>query len=104
MNVFWAPLPDLTIDVGREGQLMIDLVDAGLGDQDDWCLRNYGVTYKTIIRNKVRNTVLLHDLCKKYGLDPNLVVPGRNRGGVALPVETDEGITAPTPQDIEPEG
>lgn len=83
MDVEWIPLPDMTIDVVREGNLMISLVDAGLADQDLWWLSNYGMTYEDGMRRKVENYKKFEEMCAAAGVDPNKVVPGANRGGVA---------------------
>lgn len=83
----WTPMSDMTIDLGREGNLMINLVDSALADQDAWCLANYGCTFEEIFKNKIRNLKMAREACEKAGLTLQEVMPGTNRGGVAAAPE-----------------
>ena len=90
IKCLWTPMSDMTIDLGREGNLMINLVDSALADQDAWCLANYGCTYEEILRNKIRNLKMAKEACEKNGLTLQEVIPGANRGGVAAAADPEE--------------
>lgn len=83
-------MSDMTIDLGREGNLMINLVDSALADQDGWCLANYGCTFEEIVKNKIRNLKMAKEACARNGLTLQEVIPGANRGGVAAAAEKPE--------------
>lgn len=91
MKCLWTPMSDMTIDLGREGNLMINLVDSALADQDAWCLANYGCTYEEVVKNKVRNLKIAKEECRKAGLTLQEVIPGANRGGMAAAPNAPEG-------------
>ena len=90
IKCLWTPMSDMTLDLGREGNLMINLVDSALADQDGWCLANYGCTYEEIVKNKIRNLRIAKEACEKNGLTLQEVIPGANRGGVAAAGEVPE--------------
>lgn len=95
VKCLWTPMSDMTIDLGREGNLMINLVDSALADQDAWCLANYGCTFEEIVNNKIRNLKIAKEACEKNGLTLQEVMPGANRGGVAAapdaPADDEQG-------------
>jgi len=90
VRCLWTPMSDMTIDLGREGNLMINLVDSALADQDGWCLANYGCTFEEIVNNKIRNLKMAKEACARNGLTLQEVIPGANRGGVAAAAEKPE--------------
>lgn len=90
VRCLWTPMSDMTIDLGREGNLMINLVDSALADQDGWCLANYGCTFEEIVKNKIRNLKMAKEACARNGLTLQEVIPGANRGGVAAAAERPE--------------
>lgn len=92
VKCLWTPMSDMTIDLGREGNLMINLVDSALADQDGWCLANYGCTFEEIFKNKIRNLKMAKEECLRAGLTLQEVMPGANRGGMAAAPELTEDV------------
>ncbi|MBQ7023274.1 MAG: phage portal protein [Akkermansia sp.] len=66
--VRWVPLPDLTIDRGREVSGIINAVAAGLADADAWTLATEGLTAKQVIERRARNLAAANAAADEYGV------------------------------------
>lgn len=101
LNVTWVPLPDLTIDTGRVGNLQIDLTAAGLADLDSWWLKTEGITYADAVERQASNIAHAKNVAADNGLTLAELFPGRTRGGQAIALEG--RATPQAPADTEPD-
>lgn len=74
LAVRWVPLPDLTIDRGREVSGVINAVAAGLADADAWTLATEGLTAKQVIERRARNLAAANAAADEYGVKAENVV------------------------------
>lgn len=72
--VRWVPLPDLTIDRGREVSGVINAVAAGLADADAWTLATEGLTAKQVIERRARNLAAANAAAEVHGVNPGNIV------------------------------
>jgi len=79
-NVAWQPPAKLTVDIGRDGRLSIDLHRAGMLTLQRW-YGSQGLDHEYELKQYVREYALRIKLCEDVGkefglkLDPNLVFP-----------------------------
>lgn len=100
-DVTWVPLPDLTIDKGRVGNLQIDLTAAGMADLDSWWLATEGITYEEAMGKMAYNIANAKKIAEENGLTLEELVPGRTRSPLAA---SSNAVPSPImPDDMEPD-
>lgn len=72
----WVPTRDITIDVGREGGLAINLIREGLGSPNSWTLATEGKTVEEIQEELAYSLQTRADIAAKYNIDPAALTPG----------------------------
>lgn len=85
--VRWIPQRDLTIDVGREINGMINASREGLADADRWTMSTEGKTWKEIIADRAENIRFAQALSDQLGVPLSTLLPGAV-GSTAPPAET----------------
>ena len=85
--VRWIPQRDLTIDVGREINGMINASREGLADADRWTMSTEGKTWKEIIADRAENIRYAQELADQLGVPLSTLLPGAV-GSTAPPAET----------------
>lgn len=75
-QVTWIRPRDLTIDKGRDGNLLINLEREGLASRDQWTLATEGRTSDEIITERARHASLARDLEERYKLPAGSLLPG----------------------------
>lgn len=105
VNVDWVNLPDMTIDVGREGKLRLDLCREGVYSLDQLALELCGLPAAEVAARNAAVISTAKKLAEKNGLTLAELMPGsvgstQSRGDAAA-------NPSPTPQgteDDDPEG
>lgn len=85
--VRWIPQRDLTIDVGREINGMINASREGLADADRWTMSTEGKTWKEIIADRAENIRYAQELADQLGVPLSTLLPGAV-GSTAPPAES----------------
>lgn len=85
--VRWIPQRDLTIDVGREINGMINASREGLADADRWTMSTEGKTWKEIISDRGENIRFAQELAAQLGVPLSTLLPGAV-GSTAPPAES----------------
>lgn len=98
-NVEWVGQRDLTIDVGREGALAINLIREGLADADRWCLATEGMPAESVLERRASLMAKAHAIAAESGVPINELLPGAI-GATHAVHEVEEVET----EDEEPEG
>lgn len=75
-NVSWVGQRDLTIDVGREGGLAINLIREGLADADRWTQETSGMTAESILERRAELLRRAHEICDVTGVRLEELLPG----------------------------
>lgn len=75
-QVTWIRPRDLTIDKGRDGNLLINLEREGLASRDQWTLATEGRTSDEIITERARHAALARNLEERYKLPAGSLLPG----------------------------
>lgn len=89
--VRWIPQRDLTIDVGREINGMINASREGLADADRWTMSTEGKTWKEIIADRAENIRFAQELADQLGVPLSTLLPGAV-GSTAPPAETSTSL------------
>ncbi len=92
--VRWIPRSDMTIDVGRVGNLQIALIKEGLADLDNWCLSTQGMTFETLIRRKAKNIAAAKAAAEEFGVELNHLVESVEVAETPPPDEEEEERTS----------
>ena len=95
-NVDWIPMRDITIDIGRDGNLAISLIREGLASVDSWTLATEGKTGEQIIDERIHLIAHAKQKAAAAGITWQELLPGMP--GAAAPTA---GTTAVTPQPVE---
>lgn len=96
-RVRWVPLPDLTIDRGREVAGVINAVREGLADADEWTLATEGLTAKQVLQRRAANLAAAQEAAAEYGVPLGNLLPG----AVGAVQTAQEPEPAPEPEDGE---
>lgn len=98
-NVEWVGPRDLTIDVGREGSLAINLIREGLADADHWTLATEGMTAESVLERRAHLLGRAHEIAADHGVPITELLPGAIGATHAAHVVT----PGPVPEDADPE-
>lgn len=103
-DVEWIPRTNWTIDKGREGQLAIQLVQAGMMDANDWTLSTADKTVVEIVTQRAHDLADGADIATEHGLALSDLLPGP-AGSTAPPLGqsapadgTDDAPPDPSPE------
>ena len=95
----WVGQRDLTIDLGREGGLAINLIREGLADADRWTLATEGMTAESILERRADLLRRAHEISEVHGIPITELLPGAI-GSTHAAHDVNPG---PPPEDDEPE-
>ena len=98
-NVAWVGQRDLTIDLGREGGLAINLIREGLADADRWTLATEGMTAESILDRRADLLRRAHEIAESSGIPITELLPG----AIGSTHAAHDVHPGPPPEDDEPE-
>lgn len=98
-NVEWVGQRDLTIDLGREGGLAINLIREGLADADRWTLATEGMTAESILERRAELLRRAHEISEARGIPITELLPG----AIGSTHAAHDVHPGPPPEDDEPE-
>lgn len=95
----WVGQRDLTIDLGREGGLAINLIREGLADADRWTLATEGMTAESILDRRADLLRRAHEIAESSGIPITELLPG----AIGSTHAAHDVHPGPPPEDDEPE-
>lgn len=99
VNVDWVNLPDMTIDVGREGKLRLDLCREGVYPLDQLALQLCGMPFAEVAARNAAAVAHAKEAAAANGLSLAELMPGAVGSTQARAGDSAPSTLSPTPQD-----